>query len=68
MGNVIDSVIEVRNLHYSRGKRIIFNGINLDIPRGKVTAVMGPSGTGKTTLLRLIGAQLQPDAGSIKVE
>jgi len=62
------SLIKIRDLHFSRGERKIFDGINLDIPRGKVTAIMGPSGTGKTTLLKLIGAQLQPDQGSLEVD
>jgi len=62
------SLIKIRDLHFSRGERKIFDGVNLDIPRGKVTAIMGPSGTGKTTLLKLIGAQLQPDQGSLEVD
>ncbi len=60
--------IEVRDLHFRRGDRIIFQGVDLDIAKGKVTAVMGPSGTGKTTLLRLIGGQLAPLTGSVLVE
>jgi len=52
-------------MSFSRGSRKIFDNISLDIPRGKVTAIMGPSGTGKTTLLKLIGGQLKPDQGSI---
>lgn len=63
-----DNVIEVRDLHYSRGQRQIFTGLDIDIPRGKVTAVMGPSGTGKTTLLRLITRQIRPDKGTILVD
>ena len=63
-----DSVIIVDDLHFSRGNRTIFNGVNLRIPRGKVTAIMGPSGTGKTTLLKLIGGQLRPDAGRVLVD
>jgi len=47
---------------------VIFDGIDLDIERGQVTAIMGPSGTGKTTLLKLIGGQLMPDAGTIEVD
>lgn len=51
----IDNLIEVRNMSFTRGNRKIFSEINLTIPRGKVTAIMGPSGIGKTTLLRLMG-------------
>lgn len=53
---------------FSRGERKIFDGISLNIPRGKVTAIMGPSGTGKTTLLKLIGGQLKPDSGSVTMD
>jgi phospholipid/cholesterol/gamma-HCH transport system ATP-binding protein len=58
----------VRDLSFRRGDRMIFKDVNLDIPRGQVTAIMGPSGTGKTTLLRLIGGQIRPDAGRIEVD
>jgi len=47
---------------------MILDGVDMDIPRKGVTAIMGPSGTGKTTLLKLIGGQLRPDAGSIEVD
>jgi len=47
---------------------MIFSGVDMDIPRGKITAIMGPSGTGKTTLLKLIGGQLKPEKGSIEVD
>jgi phospholipid/cholesterol/gamma-HCH transport system ATP-binding protein len=59
------ALVAVRNLRFSRGDRVIFDGVSLDIPRGKITAIMGPSGTGKTTLLRLISAQLYPDQGQV---
>ncbi len=55
-------------MSFGWGSRKIFNNISLDIPRGKVTAIMGPSGTGKTTLLKLIGGQLTPSQGSIEVD
>jgi phospholipid/cholesterol/gamma-HCH transport system ATP-binding protein len=58
----------VRGLKFRRGRKIIFDGVDIDIRRGKITAIMGPSGTGKTTLLKLIGAQLKPQAGSIHVD
>lgn len=61
-------LVEVRGLRFARGDRMIFDGIDLDIPRGKVTAIMGPSGTGKTTLLKLIGGQLRPQEGTIRVD
>lgn len=60
--------ISLKNVVFSRSGRRIFDGVSLDIPRGQITAIMGPSGTGKTTLLRLIGGQLRPDSGSIRVD
>ena len=63
MGNVV----EIKDLFYARGERIIFNGLNLTVPEGQITAVMGPSGTGKTTLLRLIGGEVRPDHGEVLV-
>src|ERR1043165_8834365 len=60
-----DSIVEVRDVHYSIGGRPIFSGLNLQIQRGRITAIMGPSGTGKTTLLRLMTGQIRPDRGQI---
>lgn len=60
--------ITVRNLVFERGRRAIFDHVDIDIPRGKITAVMGPSGTGKTTLLRLLTGQLHPTSGDIRIE
>ena len=68
MDNRSDNVIEIYDLDYSRGPRQIFKGLNINISRGAVTAIMGPSGTGKTTLLRLITRQLIPDRGTILVD
>lgn len=47
---------------------MILDGVNLNIPRGKITAIMGPSGCGKTTLLELMGGQLTPDDGTVIVD
>ena len=63
-----EAVISIRDLVFRRGARSIFDGISLEIPRGKITAIMGPSGTGKTTLLKLIGGQLRPDRGTVWVD
>jgi phospholipid/cholesterol/gamma-HCH transport system ATP-binding protein len=63
----MSNLVEIKDLHFQHYNRAIFRGINLLIPTGKVVAIMGPSGTGKTTLLRLIGGQLKPTQGSIKV-
>ncbi|MGR0279563.1 ABC transporter ATP-binding protein [Marinomonas dokdonensis] len=64
----MDAYIEVQGLQFYRADRVIYDDVSLQIPRGKITAVMGPSGTGKTTLLRLIAAQLAPDKGRILVD
>jgi phospholipid/cholesterol/gamma-HCH transport system ATP-binding protein len=61
-------LVRIRGLRFARGERVIFDGVDLDIRRGGITAIMGPSGTGKTTLLKLIGGQLRPQAGSIEVD
>ena len=63
-----NSLVSVQNLSFSRGDRKIFDNISLEFERGKITAIMGPSGTGKTTLLKLIGGQLFPKQGTITVD
>lgn len=60
-----DIIIDIQKLTFSRSERTIFQDVDIQIPRGKITAIMGPSGTGKTTLLKLIGGQLMPDSGDI---
>lgn len=63
-----ETLVEIRDLHFSRGSKAIFRGLNINIPRGKVTTILGPSGTGKTTLLKMIGGQLKASSGSITVD
>jgi len=59
--------VRLRDITVRLGGRVVLENLSLDIPPGKVTAVMGPSGAGKTTVLRLITRQLRPDAGSVQV-
>jgi len=61
------AIVEIRDLGYTINGRPVFGGLDMDFPRGRVTAVMGPSGTGKTTLLRLITGQVAADSGSLLV-
>ncbi|WP_153915439.1 ATP-binding cassette domain-containing protein [Shewanella sp. TC10] len=63
--NITSPLVEIRHMKFNRGSRVIFDDICLNIPKGKVTAIMGPSGIGKTTLLKLIGGQLTPDSGEV---
>jgi len=60
-------VVDVRGVRYLTGSRAIFDGLDLSVARGSITAVMGPSGTGKTTLLRLLTGQIWPAAGTVQV-
>ncbi|WP_343653420.1 ABC transporter ATP-binding protein [Herbaspirillum sp.] len=62
------NIVEIRDLHFRYGDRPILSGLRMDFPRGKVVAVMGGSGSGKTTILRLIGGQLQPQQGRVEVD
>jgi phospholipid/cholesterol/gamma-HCH transport system ATP-binding protein len=62
-----DNVVDIDNVRFGYGPRTILNGISMSIPRGKVVAIMGGSGSGKTTVLRLIGGQLKPNAGQVQV-
>jgi len=62
----MENLLEIDNLTFSRSGRVIYDDISLRIRKGKTTAIMGPSGIGKTTMLRLMGGQLKPDSGDIK--
>jgi len=62
-----EAVVAVRDVHYAIGGREIFRGLDLTVQRGRITAIMGPSGGGKTTLLKLITGQITADRGSVRV-
>ncbi|MCL5060002.1 MAG: ABC transporter ATP-binding protein [Candidatus Thermoplasmatota archaeon] len=64
----VAKLVEVRDLHFSFDGNAVLKGINLAIPRGKVVAILGVSGCGKTTLLRHFGGQLRPSRGSVNFD
>src|SRR5690348_13618346 len=61
-------LVQVRDLHTGLGGKVNFDGLTHDVPRGSITAIMGPSGTGKTTLLRHLTGQMRADSGSVSVD
>lgn len=60
-------LVELRNVSFGYGERTILSDLSLQVPRGKVTALMGASGGGKTTVLRLIGGQYRVQQGQVLV-
>ena len=65
MSSSSNSLVVLRDLHFAYGDRPILEGVSLEVPRGKITALMGASGGGKTTVLRLIGGQYKAQSGSL---
>jgi len=63
----VQNVVEVDNVRFGYGARTILDGLLMSFPRGKVVAIMGGSGSGKTTVLRLLGGQIRPNAGDVRV-
>jgi phospholipid/cholesterol/gamma-HCH transport system ATP-binding protein len=63
----VSNFVEIRDLHFAYGTRPILSDLRMDFPRGKLIAVMGGSGCGKTTVLRLIGGQICPQRGTVTV-
>lgn len=63
-----DNIVTLTDIHLLRAGKPVLSGLNLRVPRGRVTAIIGPSGVGKTTLLELIGGRLRPDKGYLMVD
>jgi energy-dependent translational throttle protein EttA len=62
-----DNVIQLNNVSKSFGNRLLFENLNLDIPKNAVVGIIGPNGVGKSTLFRIIMEQETPDAGDVKI-
>ncbi len=63
----VTNLVDIQNLYFAYGERPILSGLNMQFPRNKVISVMGGSGSGKTTILRLIGGLLAPSAGQVSL-
>jgi phospholipid/cholesterol/gamma-HCH transport system ATP-binding protein len=63
----MENLVEIKDVNFSYDVRPVLKGINMTVPRGKVVSIMGLSGCGKTTLLRLIGGALRPTTGEVRV-
>ena len=62
-----EPLVQVRGLRFAYGRRAVLKGVDLDVPRGKVSAILGTSGSGKSTLLQIMGGLLKPAAGTVRV-
>ena len=63
----MENLVEIKDVSFSYGFRPVLKGISMTVPRGKVVSIMGLSGCGKTTLLRLIAGALRPRKGEVTV-
>lgn len=63
----MENLVEIKDVSFTYGFRPVLKGINMTVPRGKVVSIMGLSGCGKTTLLRLIAGALKPRRGEVRV-
>ena len=60
-------MISIKNLHKSFGTQVVLDGLNLEIKTGEIIAVVGPSGTGKSVLLKIITGLLEADSGEVMI-
>jgi phospholipid/cholesterol/gamma-HCH transport system ATP-binding protein len=66
-GTALDDLVEIENVDFTYETRPILRGISLRVPRGKIVAIMGASGCGKTTTLRMMAGALRPQSGQVRV-
>ena len=64
----MENLVEIKDVNFSYDVRPVLKGINMKVPRGKIVAIMGLSGCGKTTILRLVAGVLKPKTGTVKVD
>lgn len=64
----MESVVEFRDVYKSYSNKEVLKGVDLNIPKGKIVGLLGPNGSGKTTMIKLMNGLLQPDKGSIEIK
>src|SRR5215213_9791496 len=62
-----EPLVQVRGLRFAYGRRAVLKGVDLDVPHGKISAILGTSGSGKSTLLQIMGGLLRPAAGNVRI-
>src|SRR5687767_1099698 len=63
----MENLVEIKDVNFSYDVRPVLKGVNMTVPRGKIVAIMGLSGCGKTTVLRMISGVLKPSSGTVTV-
>lgn len=63
-----NNIVEFKSIYKKYGKKEIFNNFEIEIPKGKIVALLGPNGSGKTTMIKLINGLIQPDKGEIIID
>ena len=65
---LMENLVEIKDVNFAYDVRPVLKGVNMAVPRGRIVAIMGLSGCGKTTLLRMIGGVLRPSSGTVTVD
>ncbi|WP_159334033.1 ATP-binding cassette domain-containing protein, partial [Klebsiella pneumoniae] len=64
----MENMVEFNNVYKSYRNKEVLKGVNLSIPKGKIVGLLGPNGSGKTTMIKLMNNLLQADQGSIEIK